>query len=206
MQLPLSTPIPSLYLGANASSGVGASLGTAEDRPPERHWFAVSTRPRHEKTVVKHLTQRSVENYLPLYHALRKWQDRKVWIDMPLFSGYVFVRIAAAERCKIVQVPGVVRMVSFNGVLQPVTDDEIQRLHQVLENWRAEPFPYMTEGKLVRVVDGPLAGLEGTVVHRKGKARIVISVQSIMRSFIAEVDADALQLSHSHQARRRADL
>jgi transcriptional antiterminator RfaH len=159
-----------------------------------QHWFAVSTMPRHEKTVVRHLDQRGVQNYLPLYQTTRKWQDRKVCLDLPLFSCYVFVRIVPAERGKVARVPGVVRLVSFNGILQPVTDEEMHRLRQVLQSCRAEPHSYMTKGKLVRIVEGPLAGLEGTVLHCRGKTRIVISIKSIMRSFITELSVNQVRL------------
>jgi len=167
-----------------------------------QHWFAVSTKPRHEKKVVQHLNQRGVQNYLPLYPALRKWQDRKVWVDLPLFSCYLFVRIATGERGKVAQVPGVVRMVSFSGKLVPITAQEMDRLRRVVEIWNAEPCPYVTKGKRVKVLSGPLEGVEGIVSHRKGKFRIVISVDSIMRSFTAEVDSTAVQLEPIRESQR----
>jgi len=157
-------------------------------------WFAVATVAKHEKAVAKQFQLRSIEHYLPLYRSLRQWKDRRVTLDLPLFSGYIFVRIAARDKGAVERVPGVLCLLSFNGALAAISNEEIERLQKVAELWNAEPYPYLTKGKRVRVCSGPMDGVEGIVLHRKGKVRIVISVDSIMRSFQVEVDASTARL------------
>ena len=65
-------------------------------------WYAVYTLPRHEKAIAEHLGFRQVETYLPLYLSARRWAGRRALVQLPLFPGYVFVRISARERIRVV--------------------------------------------------------------------------------------------------------
>ena len=159
-----------------------------------REWFAVATVAKHEKAIAKQFELRSIEHFLPLYAAIRQWKDRKVTLQLPLFSGYIFARIFSSDKGRIEKVPGVLRIVGFNGVLVPISEQEIDRMRKVVESWKAEPCAYLTKGRRVRVCSGPLAGVEGIVLQHKGKLRIVISVDSIMRSFNLELEASNVQL------------
>src|SRR5437764_11639868 len=78
-------------------------------------WFAVYTCANHEKSVADQFAGRGVEHFLPQYESVRRWKDRKMRLQLPLFPGYVFVHMAAQERLRVLQVPGVVRLVRFNG-------------------------------------------------------------------------------------------
>src|SRR5438552_15724183 len=81
----------------------------------QAHWYAVYTRANHEKRVAAELHARTVEHFLPLYSSVRRWKDRRVSQDLPLFPGYVFLRLALCERLRFVQIPTFVRLVGFNG-------------------------------------------------------------------------------------------
>src|SRR5262249_6906055 len=126
--------------------------------------------------------------------SVRRWKDRSVRLQLPLFPGYVFVRIALRDRLRVLQVPGVARFVGFNGSPCVVQESEIATLRSVaLPGLHAEPYPYLTAGRRVRIKAGPLAGIEGILVRRKNGTRFVISVQLIMRSVAIELDALELQ-------------
>jgi transcription antitermination factor NusG len=155
----------------------------------ESKWLALYTCPRHEKFVQQQLNAKAVESYLPLYQSLRRWNDRTALIELPLFPGYIFVRIPFSARLLVLTVPGVVRVVSFNGKPASLADEEIKALKISVAVRAAEPYPYLTEGKRIRIAGGPLKGLEGIVVRRKGKLRAVVSIPSIMQSYAVEVDA-----------------
>src|SRR5271169_4977895 len=81
----------------------------------EPHWYAAYTFANHEKRVAQQMQQRSLDHFLPQYKAMRRWKDRRVELDMPLFPGYVFVRVALRERLRVLQVSSVVNLVSFGG-------------------------------------------------------------------------------------------
>jgi transcription antitermination factor NusG len=169
------------------------------DRGPdirvESNWFAVFTVSRHEKRVAQHFSQREVEHYLPLYRSLRKWRNgSKVVLDLPLFPGYIFVRIKRSERKQVLEVPGVLALVGRTaGEMTPLPEAEVDTLRSGLHLCRPEPYPLLTAGQRARIRSGALAGLEGIVVRKKNSLRIVLTLEIVMRSIIVEVDEEALE-------------
>lgn len=152
-------------------------------------WYAAYTSANHEKRVAEQLEVRSVEHFVPLYESMRRWKDRKVRLQLPLFPGYVFVRLALRDRLEVLKVPGVVRLVSFNGLPTPLGDKEVESLQRALaQGVRAEPHPFLTVGRRVRITAGPLAGHEGILVRRKGSLRVVLSMDLVQRSIVVDVD------------------
>ncbi len=152
-------------------------------------WYAVYTNANHEKRVTQQLEQRSIEHLLPLYESVRRWKDRRVRLQMPLFPGYVFVRLALRNRVQLLQVPGVVQLVSFNGRPAPLPEEDIQAIQDCMgRDRRAEPHPYLQAGRRMRVMRGPLLGLEGIILRRKNKTHFVLSFELIMRSVAVEID------------------
>jgi transcription antitermination factor NusG len=153
-------------------------------------WYAVYTCANHEKKVSEQLGAREVEHFLPVYSSARRWKDRRVVLDLPLFPGYVFVRMMLQDRLRVQQVPGVARLVGFDGTPAGLPDEEIDTLRASLANGvRAEPCPYPKIGQRVRVKSGPLAGMEGVLLRRKSGFRLVISIELIQRSVAVEADA-----------------
>jgi len=173
------------------------SVGLNDSKPEmlltnflEPQWFATYTRSRHEKTVAEHLSLRSVEFFLPIYETLRKWKNGRFKVQLPLFPGYVFVRIPLKERIRVLQVPGVVRLVSFKGVPVALPQTDIEAIRNALRTGiEAEPHPYLKVGSRVRIKSGPLEGLQGILLRKKGKPRVVVSVDLIMRSVAIDIDA-----------------
>jgi transcription antitermination factor NusG len=154
----------------------------------------VYTCANHEKRVAAELHARTVEHFLPLYRSVRCWKDRRVTLDLPLFPGYVFVHLALRNRLDVVKIPSVVRLVGFNGLPTALPDTEMEIMRSGLsDRLRAEPHPFLTVGRRVRVLSGPLAGLEGIVLERKKQLRFVISLDLIMRSVAVEMNAADLR-------------
>lgn len=157
------------------------------------HWYAAYVCARHEKRVAEQLEKKAIECYLPLYQTSSRWKDRRVRLSLPLFPGYVFVRIPLGERLGVLTIPSVVRLVGFKGQPAPLPEEEIESLRNGLSALRAEPYPFLKAGRRVRIVQGPLEGLEGVFLRRKGRYRLVISLDLIQRSICVDVDADSLQ-------------
>ena len=157
-------------------------------------WYAAYTSANHEKRVAEQLTRRSVEHFLPVYHVVRRWKDRRVQLQLPLFPGYIFVRLALHDRLKVLQAPGVVKLVGFSGTPSALPQAEINALRTSLAaGVRAEPHPYLTVGRRVRVKSGPLTGMEGILKRKKKQDRLVISLDLILRSVAVEVSALELE-------------
>jgi transcription antitermination factor NusG len=161
----------------------------------EPRWYAAYTCAHHEKRVAAQLAHRSVEHFLPLYGSMRRWKDRRLWLQMPLFPGYVFVRLTPRDRLKVLEVPGVVRLVSFNGVPAPLPDQEIEAIRIALfQDRRAEPYRFLTAGRKVQVKSGPLTGLRGIFIRRKGRTGIVLSMQLIQRAIMVDLEGADIEV------------
>jgi len=159
-------------------------------------WFAVSTTPRHEKRVAQHFELRRLDCFLPLYRAQRRWNDgSRVDLDLPLFPGYLFVRIGKRERVRVLEVPGVLSLVTgTGGEPAPLDECDIDALRSGIGQRRAEPHPLLRVGQKARIRCGALAGMEGFVVRLKSGLRVVLTLELIMQSVAVEVDGSDLEL------------
>ncbi|APF19204.1 UpxY family transcription antiterminator [Caldithrix abyssi] len=155
------------------------------------HWYAIYTRPRHEKKVYEGLIEKEITAYLPLIKRVRQWKDRKKKVDMPLFSSYLFVRIDYKNRFDVLQTKGVVKIVNFNGVPAVIPDWQIESLKQMLEHpEKIQLENYIKPGELVVIEEGPFRGLKGMVKSLRGKTRLVVSIEGIMQTVSVEIDSD----------------
>ncbi len=125
---------------------------------------------------------------------MRRWKDRRKELDLPLFPGYIFVRIALKDRLQVLKVPGVIQFVSFSGKPAPLPESDIESLRNgLVGGYHAEPHPYLKVGKRVRVRNGPFSGMEGILTRRKDKFRVVLSIELIQRSVAVEVDESEVE-------------
>ena len=167
-----------------------AGLLEQEQAMSQPHWYAAYTCAQHEKRVAAELGAREVEHFLPLYSSLRRWKDRRVQLELPLFPGYVFVRLALRERLRVLQIPSVVRLVGFGGLPTPLPDTEMGIMRSGFsQSLCAEPHPFLTVGRRVRITAGPFAGLEGILKRKKSSLRVVVSLELIERAVAVDVDA-----------------
>jgi transcription antitermination factor NusG len=175
---------------------MGKSVDAIRPPGPEKHWFAAYTTCRHEKRVARHLEERGIEHFLPTYRTQRRWKDgSRVTLNLPLFPGYVFVRICGSARVRVLEVPGVVSMIGTASSPIPLPDLEIDTLRTGLDPLRVEPHPLLTVGQRVRIKIGALAGIEGIVIRRKGGFRLVLTLDLLMQSIAIEVDGDDVELA-----------
>jgi transcription termination/antitermination protein NusG len=163
----------------------------------EPHWYAAYTCANHEKRIARQLQERDIEYFLPLYETVHRWKDRHMRLQLPLFPSYVFVRLPLCDRLRVLQVPSVVRFVGFGDLPTVLPEVEIESLRKGLRaGLGAQPHPYLTTGRRVRIKSGSLAGMEGIFLRRKGSFRVVLSIELIMRSIALEVDiSDVVPLS-----------
>ena len=155
-------------------------------------WYAVYTSANHEKRVAEQLSERQIESFLPLYESARRWKDRRVVLQSPLFPGYVFVRVSLRDRLRVVQIPGIAKLVGFGGIPTPLSEQEITSLQKSCVNgFNVRPHPFLNVGQRVRIKAGVLAGATGILLRHRGKTRIVMSLELLRQAVIVElVDAD----------------
>jgi transcription antitermination factor NusG len=124
--------------------------------------------------------------------VISRWKDRKKRIWLPLFPGYIFVYQVdtSTNRYKVLNIPGAVRFVGFEGKAVPVPQEQIDSVRRFLEsNLSIDPYPYIKIGRRVEVIAGPLKGIRGKLVRKSGRFRFVLQVDLIRQAVSVEIDA-----------------
>jgi transcription antitermination factor NusG len=172
----------------------GVSGFRLENVPKAPSWYAIVTTPRHEKKVASLLDRREVESFLPLYRTVHRWKNGcKAQLELPLFPGYLFVRLNWKNRVKVLDVPGVLTFVGTRSGPAELDDKEIESIRAGLHLQKAEPFADLAIGQTVRIKAGPLAGLNGVLIRNANQVRVVITVQMINQSVAVELDPRHLE-------------
>lgn len=164
------------------------TANSGQPYPTRPQWYAIQTRSRHEKRVAEQLRAQCFEAFLPVHRCRHKWRNGVLAdLELPLFPGYLFARTSMCERIHLLQLPGIVGFAASTAHPTAVPDDDIDALRKITDSFRVEPHPFLNAGDRVRIVAGPLAGLEGILTRRKQELRLVLSVEIIMRSVAVEV-------------------
>src|SRR6266700_2707760 len=166
------------------------TLSSVNGMPPispetQAHWYAVHTRPRHEKKVAADLQERGVVTYLPLLAQVRRWSDRRKTIQVPLFPCYAFVHSIFDMRLRLALywAQGALGFVGPNNQGVPIPDVQIESIRTLMAaNVPLMRYPLLKIGQRVRVRGGALDGVEGTLAT-KGHRQLVVSVESVHASF-----------------------
>lgn len=154
-------------------------------------WYAVRVRSRCEKMTATVLRGKGFDEFPALYKTRQRWSDRYKDIELPLFPGYIFCRFDSFQRLPILTTPGVVSIVSCNGMPMPIGEPEVAAVQALIcSGLPAKPWPFLNTGQRVLVEYGSMSGLEGHIVSVKGKWRLVISVQLLQRAVAVEIERD----------------
>lgn len=162
-----------------------------------QQWYALYLHSRCEKKVSFELVGKNVEAFLPLIEEVHKWRDRKKKVLEPLFRGYVFVKTDLRDNGKILATDGVVRFVGINHRPSAIPEAQIDWVRRIIgqpQDIRRER--YVEVGNKVRVVAGPLLGVEGYVLRKQGVSRVVISIEAIAQSVSLQVPTEILEAVH----------
>jgi transcriptional antiterminator RfaH len=163
--------------------------------PSERCWYAVYTRPRHEKKVYAQLQKEKIEAFLPLYTTIHQWSDRKKKVLEPLFSCYIFVCISTKAYYSVLNISSVIRFVSFEGRAISIPDSQIRLIKNMLaqDMELIEAPKFLPLGSRVEIVAGLLAGASGVLVDIAGKKRVIIYIDEIEKSFYVNIPLNYLK-------------
>jgi transcription antitermination factor NusG len=154
-------------------------------------WFALRTKSRHEKLVREQLTNQGIEPLLPTVKRLSQWKDRKKEVEVPLFSGYCFVRFASEQKLPVLKTIGVVDIVGSGQRPEPIPDAEIAAIKTLMTSVLPyDPHPYLHEGMQVEVIRGPLQGVRGILLRKEKRHRLVLGVRLIQQAAAVEIDVN----------------
>ncbi len=157
-------------------------------------WFALFAHARHEKKVALALRNRDIETFLPTYREKRLWRNRqKVTLEIPLFPSYLFARFIPRQRTSVLEVPGVLNIVGHDQSAS-IAERYIEKLKTGVDLQRIRPYQGCAIGDRVRIVEGPMAGLEGVLAHERSEFRVVVSVAAVNQSISIEVSRNEIEV------------
>lgn len=135
----------------------------------ELPWKVIYVASRQEKKTEELLSKIQVACYLPLVKSLRQWSDRKKWVEVPLFNGYLFVQPKAAQRDLVLQIPSVVKYLQYNGADATLSLKELNTIKSVVEFGydvsEFDPHQGFEKGDAVTVSQGPLKNFKGQIIR-----------------------------------------
>jgi transcription antitermination factor NusG len=159
-----------------------------------RQWYALQTRSRHEKQVALRIASQSLETFLPVHCCRHTWKNGvHANVELPLFPCYLFAKASKCDRSGILRLPGVLGFAASSTHPTAIADADMEMLRLATGQLRTEPHPYLVVGDWVRIVAGPLSGMEGVLTRRKQEYRVVLSIEAIMRSIAVEVSEFDIQ-------------
>jgi transcription antitermination factor NusG len=151
-----------------------------------KEWFAIYVKSRSEKKVSKQLDDIGVESFLPLITRIKQWSDRKKKVEEPLFRSYIFVHISLCDYYTILNIPNVVKFVSFEKKPVPVPENQIIAIKKYICDTDLHEIECdnidLKEGELVRIKTGQMKDLIGRFIEIKGKHRVVINIEAVGQS------------------------
>jgi transcription termination/antitermination protein NusG len=153
-------------------------------------WFALHIRIYKNDSVEISLRNKGFDVFAPSYTAKRVVAGRERQISAPLFPGYMFCALDAAERLPVLTIPGVIKILGTRTALTVIPAEEIEAIRRTIASGLPlEPFDLLQPGEPVEVQRGPLAGIRGEVVYHKGRHRLVIRISALNdRAVSVEVD------------------
>ena len=181
--------------GGKVGNKVQGSRGWCKDHVTDKggamSWYAVYTKSRHERTVNTHLVQEGITVFLPEIERLSSRKDRRKKAWYPIFPGYLFINteLNAESRLRVIKTKGVVRILGHRGIAAAIPEHQIELIQKAIDSRKnISSFPYLKRGQVVRVMNGPLDGMEGIFVSEKGKGKLIISVDILQRSVAVEIE------------------
>lgn len=134
--------------------------------------------------------------YLPMIEEIRQWSDRKKKVQKALFNGYVFVKTTKPNLWEALQVPGAVKFVNFSGEHATVRQQEIDTIHRILETGVAVETDgsEIEKGEQVKILGGPLQGMEGECVNKGNSDFFIIRIPGINQNLLISIERKFLQV------------
>lgn len=141
------------------------------------------------------LLKAGFEAYLPLQRVLKQWSDRKKWVEVPLFNSYIFVHISGAEYYDVLNVPGAVRFITFEGKAVPIPPQQMEAIRQFVDTKQELPDVDLNiePGSTINIIAGPMKGISGELIEIMGKKKVRIEIDGLGQSVFLELPASHIR-------------
>jgi transcription antitermination factor NusG len=154
----------------------------------ERRWWAVYTRSRREKDLMRRLKSMELAFYGPTVEKSQRSPAGRVRTSfVPVFANYVFLYGDAGARHRTLETNCVSSCIEVAD--GETLTRELQALRRLIDSRHPVTIEERLEpGTLVRVKAGPLRGTEGMIISRRGRNRLVVSITFLQQGASIEID------------------
>lgn len=174
------------------------SAPTHKPQAQEVKWYVIYVRSRSEKKVAERLERARISFFLPLIKVKKAWSDRVKLVELPLFSGYIFVQTSPSQFTEVRMVEGVVGFVRSASEYPSIPEEQIAAIRHFLETGLpgdAVPDDFET-GEMVRVHFGPLMGCEGELIEIRNEKHFIVRIEAIGQVLMVSIPAAYLEKVH----------
>ena len=139
------------------------------------HWYAIHSKPRQEERALDNLQRQGFEAWLPMLTVEKVLRGKLANVTEPMFSRYLFIQLDTEQTnwSPIRSTLGVSRLVSFGNRPAVVADELIQALQTVPQR---APERLFQPGQTIKIVSGPLKGIEGIFQQADGEHRAMVLI------------------------------
>ena len=159
-------------------------------------WYVIYTRSHHEKKVADCLSHLQAQFYLPTIKTLKIWDSKKKYLQLPLFPGYVFVKMDSTELyLRSLQIPGVLYYVRTGKQIAEVSESIIAKLHAIVANDGNDievSFEHIKKGSNLNIKAGPFKGFDCEVVEHRGKCKVLVRLEFLRRNILVDLPSYCL--------------
>ncbi len=155
-----------------------------------KKWHVLYVKSRHEKTVNEELKEDGYMTYLPLLKTLRRWSQRKKWVEEPVFKSYLFVKVRRNELYDLMKYKDVLTYVRFAGEPATVREETLLFIKKLLINKTTFDVEEgdLKVGKKIKLKSGPFKGMEGNIIELRGKSKLVVEIKSLSVKLVIPMD------------------
>lgn len=153
-----------------------------------KKWFVLYIKHNYGKKIEQQCEKLGIEVFFPVITTIRQWSDRKKKVEVPILPGYIFINATEKERLSSLSISGVVKNVMFNKEFATLRTSEIENIKRIIENNKfIDTYNSISPGSKVKVISGPLTGVEGVLVEIKGKKVFSLVLETINSSILVDI-------------------
>jgi transcription antitermination factor NusG len=160
-----------------------------------KKWFVLYIKHNFGKKIEQQCEKLDIEVFFPVITTIKKWSDRKKEVEVPIFPSYIFINGTEKERLQALSINGVVKSVMFNKEIATLRVSEIETIKRIIGTEKfIDTCNSISVGSKVKVISGPLTGVEGVLAEIKGKKVFSLVLETINSSILVDIPQDEIAL------------
>lgn len=148
-------------------------------QPEERKWYVAYVRLFHELKTAEKLAAMGIESFVPVREEIHQWSQRKKKVMRVLIPQMIFIHATPKERLEALTLASISHYMVLRGEHTPavIPDRQMQQFmfmvdysEETIEMYNSPLQP----GQSIKVIKGPLAGMEGELMEIEGKSKVIV--------------------------------